>query len=653
MDTSLKKAVNEKPGVSFWIGEIKKISITAMIILTLITSCEKVQPTSTVAPATSPLPTVEPVAPETTEPVKGQLSPEIDRSITKLEGLSFVEFLEVSFRELTMRSPETVLEVGLTDNYNTTEVKLDDISDDYRQDTYELTTYILELLRKFDRDELTPDQQISYDIYEWYLEEIVSGKPYMYYDYTATYYFVTSIHEQQIRFFTDIHPVTNLQDAKDYVTRLNQVGVKIDQLIEGLELRAKAGVTPPEFAVKWAFYTTLNDLVNSNADATPFYTTLKAKVDKLQNISSPAKQEVLADAESAISKVVLPAYQELYSYMQGMDVYSKEDSGVWRLPDGENYYTNRLHYFTTTGLTAAQIHDLGLEQLDRIHADMRIIFDELGYPQDEGLAQLFDRVAQGGGRISGQDVLTTYERLISEADQNLDAIFDIRPRADVIVVADQYGGFYVAGSIDGSRLGAFYAGVGGSGEDYYAMPTLAYHEAIPGHHFQIALAQEMHGLPSFRKMLTFTAYTEGWALYAEQLAEELGWYEGDPYGKLGMLQAQAFRATRLVVDTGLHAKGWTFAQAQKFFTENTGFEVGDNINPQYEIARYLVWPGQSTSYYIGFMKILELRQDAMDQLGNQFDLKEFHRVILSNGSMPLDILERVVGEYIAEKLSSQ
>jgi uncharacterized protein (DUF885 family) len=653
MKACLKKAVNERPQVITWIGEVKKISIPAMIVLTLITSCGKVQPTSTVAPAKTPLPMLGPVVPETTESTKEQFSPEINLSITKLEGLSFEEFLEVSFRELTMRTPETVLEVGLTDIYNMKEVKLDDISNNFRQETYELTAYILELLKKFDRTGLTPEQQISYDIYQWYLEDILSGKPFMYYDYLATYYFVTSIHEQLILFFTDIHPVTSLQEAKNYVTRLNQVGIKIEQLIEGLELRAQAGITPPEFAVEWAFYTTLNDLVNSNADATPFYTALKAKVDKMQNVSSEAKQEVLADAENAIRRVVLPAYQELYSYMQEMDVYSKEDSGVWRLPDGENYYINRLHHFTTTGLTAAQIHDLGLEQLDRIHAGMRMIFDELGYPQDEGLAQLYDRVAQGGGRISGQDVLTTYERLISEADQNLDTVFDIRPRADVIVVADQYGGFYIAGSIDGSRPGAFYAGVGGSGEDYYAMPTLAYHEAIPGHHFQIALAQEMHDLPSSRQMLSFTAYTEGWALYAEQLAEELGWYAGDPYGKLGMLQAQAFRATRLVVDTGLHAKGWTFTQAQEFFTENTGFEVGDNVNPQHEIARYLVWPGQSTSYYIGFLKILELRQVAMDQLGDQFDLKEFHRVILSNGSMPLEILERVVGEYIVEKLSSQ
>jgi uncharacterized protein (DUF885 family) len=653
MNTCLKKAGREGLIAFSMIGGFNKVSITAMIVLVLTTSCGKAEPALPVTPTNTPFPTVMKEATETLESTKEQFSAEVDQSITKLEGLSFEEFLEVSFRELTMRTPETVLEVGLTDIYNVTEVELDDISDDYRRETYKLITHILELLGKYDRTELTPEGQISYDIYQWYLEDILNSEPYMYYDYPATYFLSTSIHEQLILFFTDIHPVTSLQDAKDYVARLNLVGIKIDQLIEGLELRPQAGIAPPEFAVEWAFYTTLNDLVTSNANETPFYTAFEAKVDALQNVSPSAKQEVLADAEIAISKVVLPAYQKLYSYMQGMDVYTKQDSGVWRLPDGENYYTNRLHHFTTTGLSAGEIHDLGLKQLDRIHADMRVIFDELGYPPDEDLSQLFDRVAQGGDRISGKDILTTYERLISEASRNLDAIFDIHPQTEVIVVADEYGGFYVAGSIDGSRPGAFYAGVGGSGEDYYAMPTLAYHEAIPGHHFQIALAQETQDLPSFRQVLTFTAYTEGWALYAEQLAEEQGWYADDPYGKLGMLQAQAFRAARLVVDTGLHTLGWTFDQAQEFFTENTGFEVGDNINPQHEIGRYLIWPGQSPSYYIGFLKILELRQYAMDQLGNRFDLKEFHRVILSNGSMPLEILERVVGEYITEKLSSQ
>jgi uncharacterized protein (DUF885 family) len=254
--------------------------------------------------------------------------------------------------------------------------------------------------------------------------------------------------------------------------------------------------------------------------------------------------------------------------------------------------------------------------------------------------------------VSGKEVLTTYEALIAEAQQHLEAAFDIRPQAEVVVIGDQFGGFYIPGSLDGSRPGAFYANVGGAGEPYYAMPTLAYHEAVPGHHFQISLAQEMDALPAFRQGLRFTAYTEGWALYAEHLAWELGWYEDDPYGYLGFLQAMAFRAARLVVDTGLHARGWTFSEAEAFLTANTGFENQDPVPPQQQIARYLVWPGQATSYYVGYTTLIDLRQRAMDHLGDRFDLKDFHRVIVSQGSVPLPVLEVVVDQYIAEALAS-
>ena len=222
------------------------------------------------------------------------------------------------------------------------------------------------------------------------------------------------------------------------------------------------------------------------------------------------------------------------------------------------------------------------------------------------------------------------------------------PKAEIVVVPDQYGGYYIAGSRDGTRPGAFYAGVGSGGEQTYAMPTLAYHEAIPGHHFQMSITQELQGVPSFRTANLFLANIEGWALYAEQLAWELGWYEGNPYGELGFLQAQAFRAARLVVDTGLHSKGWTFAEAQQYFTENTGYAEGDTIDPQMQIARYIVWPGQSTAYYMGFMKILELRQRAMEQLGDRFDLVKFHHLVLSSGGVPLEVLERIIDDSIKD-----
>jgi uncharacterized protein (DUF885 family) len=232
--------------------------------------------------------------------------------------------------------------------------------------------------------------------------------------------------------------------------------------------------------------------------------------------------------------------------------------------------------------------------------------------------------------------------LIKEAEQKVAPVFDLRPKADVIVIAGENGDYYTPPTVDGSRPGMFYAQVTGT-EWRFSMPTLAYHEAVPGHHFQLALALEQP-LPAFRKSSQFMAYTEGWALYAERLASELGFYQNDPYGDLGRLQAEAFRAARLVVDTGIHGKKWTFDQAVEFMVENTGLP---EEYVQGEVGRYIMWPGQATAYMVGMLKILELRQKAQDALGDRFDLVEFHNVILRNGSVPLEILDEVVNEYIA------
>lgn len=554
----------------------------------------------------------------------------------------FDAFLETSWREIMLRSPELVLEVGLEEIYGVQEARLDDISDEYRRETYQVIARVLDELHSYERASLSPSQQLSYNVYAWYLEDHLTGREFMYYDYPATYFPSTAVHEQIILFFTDIHPLTNMQDVRDYLTRLGLVQTKIDQLIDGIERRTAAGIIPPRFASQWALYGSLGSLPYTNPRQTPFYTNLADKLSDLPGLNQPERESLLAEAEAIIRASVLPAYQELAQVVAHLSAIGSEQDGLWQFPGGDAYYEYLLHHHTTTRLSAAEIHQLGLQELEKIHSQMRVAFDALGYPQDESLVQLFNRAARDGGHVSGNQVLETYEELISQAEARLDQAFDLRPRARVIVVADQYGGFYIPGSIDGSRSGAFYAQVGGAGEDYYSMPTLAYHEAIPGHHLQIALAQELD-LPSFRNGVIFTAYAEGWALYAEQLAWELGWYQGDPYGDLGRLQAQAFRAARLVVDTGLHADGWTFDQAQLFFTENTGYEVGDSVNPQHQIARYIVMPGQATAYYVGFLKILELRQRIQSALGDQFDLKAFHRLILADGSLPLEILDQLVG----------
>jgi len=558
----------------------------------------------------------------------------------KLEGLDLNDFYEISFQELMMRDPEGVLAQGLADVYGLEGAELTDISDTYIRETQQMYVVVLDVLRSFDRETLSSEEQVSYDVYEWYLDDMVRGGEFMYYDYPATFFPVTAVHEGVLYFFTDLHPLADLQDAENYVSRLGKVDTKFEQLLEGLRLREDEGIIPPMFATQWA----------ADAVHTPFYEAFEEKLDALEVVFPTEKDALLESAEKAIDKTVLPAYNSLVDYLEHLESIGSTKDGLWQFPKGDAYYAYLLRHYTTTSMTPEEIHQLGLLELDRIHAEMDAIFEELGYDTDASLPDLFDQVASDGGTIPAGEVMSTYESIIQTAEENLDLAFNIRPKAKLQVVASPIKGMYVHASLDGSRPGAFHAGSGQSAEDWYAMPTLAYHEAVPGHHFQISLAQEAD-LPLFRSLVGNLGYTEGWALYAEQLAWELGWYDDDPYGNIGRLQAEAFRAARLVVDTGIHTKEWTFSQAQDFFTENVGFKRGDSIDPEGQIARYIVWPGQSTSYKIGMIKMLKIRQRAMDQLGDQFDLKEYHNLVLSNGSMPLEVLERVVDDYIANKLN--
>jgi uncharacterized protein (DUF885 family) len=273
---------------------------------------------------------------------------------------------------------------------------------------------------------------------------------------------------------------------------------------------------------------------------------------------------------------------------------------------------------------------------------MRVIFEQLGYPADESLPALFERVTNESGVLYNEDIVHEYEAIIAAAEEQIKPAFERFPQADVIVIGVPVGGYYSGPAVDGSRPGAFYATYHGA-EPKFGMPTLAYHETIPGHHTQIATALELD-LPSFRRGSQFTAYVEGWALYAERLMWELGVYADDPYGDLGRMQAEAFRAARLVVDPGIHLEGWSFDQALEFMRENTG--MPERLL-QFEVARYAAWPGQALAYKIGMIEILALRQMAEERLGDAFDLKEFHTLVLGSGAVPLEILGQIVVSRLA------
>jgi uncharacterized protein (DUF885 family) len=503
---------------------------------------------------------------------------------------------------------------------------------------------VLDALLTYDRSALDADAQLTFDVYQWHLQDVIDQLEFIYYDF-VTNYMVFGVQNETRRFFTDIHPLATTQDAQDYITRLNAVARKFSQVSDHLTRQNSVDIIEPALTLDTAIFN-MTDIADGGIDDNPYFTNFRDKLDNIPGLSATDRQDLIDAAREAVSSSVIPGYQALRQTMQGLSSNAPSSIGVGQYPQGRDYYDYILKHHTTTNLTAAQIHQLGLDELQRIHSEMRLIFDQLGYPQDETLQQLFDRVTADGGVIPAVDVLATYEDIISTAALNLSQALDVFPAADVIVIPGNTGGFYIGPSFDGTRPGAFYAGTT-IDQPWFQMPTTSYHEAVPGHHTQIALAMEQD-VPAFRKIVNFTSFVEGWALYAERLAFELGWYDTDMYGNLGRLQFEALRAARLVMDTGIHSQGWSFDQATQFNEENVGWSNGASRGAA---ARYSVIPGQATAYMVGMLQILQARQKAMDQLGGQFDLKEFHSVVLSNGAMPLELLDMLIDRYIADKLA--
>ena len=320
-------------------------------------------------------------------------------------------------------------------------------------------------------------------------------------------------------------------------------------------------------------------------------------------------------------------------------------NGVWQLPDGDAFYASRVRHHTTTDLSSDQIHQTGLGEVTRIREQIRDLFDSLGYPANGTFTELYDRVAVDSGIVPAAQIVSLNEGFIRQAQEDITEVFDIAPQTQVVVIGGLGGGFYVSGSLDGSRPGAYY--IGNQNDSYrYWMRTIAYHETVPGHHFQISIGNEQD-VPLFTKGGGFyTAFVEGWALYAEYLAMELGWYDDDIYSELGRLQWELLRAARLVVDTGLHSKRWSRQRAIDYYIDTVGATPG--LAAQ-QIDLYLYYVGYFTAYKTGMMKILELRQHAMDELGGRFDIKEFHRAVLLHNGLPLPLLERLIDDYIESK----
>jgi uncharacterized protein (DUF885 family) len=379
-------------------------------------------------------------------------------------------------------------------------------------------------------------------------------------------------------------------------------------------------------------------------------------------LTDAERRDFQTRVETAINSAVYPSYQKLIDYFKGVLAKTTTDDGVWKLPDGDAFYAYVLCHNTTTTLKPNELHELGLREVGRIEGEMRVLLDSNGFA-GQPIGAAMDKLAKDPRFLYPSDddgrkaALAEYQRLIDAALSHCGQLFLTFPkekvevhRVEVFKEATAPGAYYQPGAMDGSRPGVFFANLRDMNEvPKWSMPTLSYHEGVPGHHWQLSIAHELKGLPQFRRVIPFTAYMEGWGLYSEWLAKQAGWYEGDPFGDLGRLRDELFRAVRLVVDTGIHAKHWTREQAIAYMLEKTGMGEKDVTA---EVERYIVDPGQACAYKVGMLKIQELRERAQRELGNKFDQREFHDAVLTNGALPLEILEEQVNAYIQSKQAS-
>lgn len=515
----------------------------------------------------------------------------------------------------------------------------------------------LATLRRYDRASMDEAGALNYDMLEYFLAMQAEGERFAHHNYPLNQLF--GIQNEFPTFMATQHPVASVTEAEDYLARLDKTPVMVEQVMEGLRLREQEGILPPTFVVEKVLKE-MQAFVAAPPEQNILYTSLAGKFKDADKATlTEAQQKLFLDkTAAAIRDKVYPAYGKFIDYYQQLLPKTQGNRGVWALPDGEALYAYLVRMHTTTEMTPEQVHQLGLSEVARIEAEMDAILRAEGLTEGsvgarmQILAKRPDQLYPDtdAGRTQ---IINDFQSIINDIDKGLAPYFNVRPKTGVEVervpeFREQTapGAYYNPPAFDGSRPGVFYINLRNTDEvAKFGMRTLAYHEAIPGHHFQIAIQQELQGVPTFRKVLPFTAFAEGWALYSERLAWEAG-FQKNPLDNLGRLQAEMFRAVRLVVDTGLHSKQWTREQAIAYMTEKTGMPETDVTA---EIERYLVMPGQALAYKVGMLKILELRERAQAELGPEFDIKAFHDQVLRGGSMPLALLEQRIDAWIAKQ----
>jgi len=563
-------------------------------------------------------------------------------------------------KELTVSlldSPEYMTYIGIFDPFNAIlkhnqKLSIDTLADD--ESDYQDTLKHLEVLKKYNPDNLTDAQKVTQKIAIFDTKNTIDNfENFRFHSYPFNQ--ISGNHLNGVEFMTDTHPIRNFREATDYIKRVSLFDDAMKSDLIWLEEQKKLGIFAPKFVFDHVIRQ-LKELIAYTDDNNPLMQVFIKKVNAL-DISTEKKEALFRELSLIIQSEVKTGYELILQYMETNYDQANPYHGVWSLPNGDAFYASRLKSYTTTDYSAEEIHQIGLSEVERIGNRMKEIFILLGYEVNKPVGQMMNELNENPDFLYAdtpdrkQIVIADYNQMVKEAEEDVRPYFERFPISPVEVRAvPEYsektaaGGYYQAPSLDGSRPGVFYANLYDIKQTpTFGMRTLTFHEAVPGHHFQIALNLENEDLTMYRKMgYRTSAFTEGWALYSEQLAVEVGMTK-NLFDELGVLQSEMFRANRLVVDTGMHYKKWTREEAMEYMKNTTGMS---DTEVRVEIERYIVWPGQATSYKMGMLKILELREKAKETLGDKFDIRKFHTIVLDQGIVPLFILEDIIDEWI-------
>lgn len=563
-----------------------------------------------------------------------------------------VSLLDELFMEELKESPEYMTYLGMRERYD----EWDDRSDAARDKQLEMTKRHLAIVKAIDQSNLNDAAKLNIAMFIEQSEQQIEADKWRYHSYPINQ--MRGVHSMIPSFLINQHLIADSAEAQAYIGRIAHTTGVIDQLLEQLKVREEKGIVPPKFVfplVLKAIDNIISGAPFSEGDDSTILADFSQKVRAI-NLSADETDKLIADARSALQNNLAPSYQKLRSYLTELEAGADDKDGVWKFPEGEAFYNFALKRTTTTDLTANEIHDIGLAEVARIQNEMREIMQKVGFAGD--LKAFFDFTRNDAqfyypetaeGKQAYIDEATA---LINTMKGRLDELFITKPKADLLVKAvepfrEASAGqaFYQSPAPDGSRPGTYFANLYRMSDmAKYQMESLAYHEGIPGHHMQISIAQELENMPKFRLFGGYTVFSEGWGLYSELVPKEIGMYS-DPYADFGRLSGELYRACRLVVDTGIHAKRWSREKALAYMADNVPHSEGYNVR---QIERYIVMPSQATAYKIGMLKILELRATATEALGDKFDIRQFHDVVLRDGSVSLSILENNVKKWIVE-----